>query len=65
MGTGRPLQVPSLRGLAARAPYLHDGCAPTLAARFSPECGGGDRHGRTGTLSSQQAADLQAFLESL
>jgi mono/diheme cytochrome c family protein len=65
VGTGRPLQVPSLLGLGARAPYLHTGCAPTLAARFSAECGGGDRHGVTSSLSSQQVSDLQAYLESL
>jgi mono/diheme cytochrome c family protein len=65
VGTGRPLQVPSLLGLGARAPYLHTGCADTLAARFDADCGGGDRHGVTGTLSSAQADDLRAYLESL
>jgi mono/diheme cytochrome c family protein len=65
VGTGRPLQVPSLLGLGARAPYLHDGCAPTLSARFGAGCGGGDRHGVTSTLTAQQIADLQTFLESL
>jgi cytochrome c peroxidase len=64
VGTGKALQVPSLRGLGARAPYLHTGCAATLAGRFSPDCGG-DRHGVTGGLTPQQAADLQAYLESL
>jgi mono/diheme cytochrome c family protein len=65
VGTGRILQVPSLLGLGARAPYLHTGCAPTVAARFSPDCGGGDRHGVTSGLTSEQASDLQAYLESL
>jgi hypothetical protein len=65
VGTGRPMQVPSLLGLGARAPYMHTGCAPTLAGRFSADCGGGTRHGVTTTLTSQQAADLQAFLESM
>ena len=65
VGTGRPLQVPSLLGLGARAPYLHDGCAPTLSARFGGTCGGGDRHGVTSTLTTQQVADLQSYLESL
>jgi mono/diheme cytochrome c family protein len=65
VGTGRPLQVPSLRGLADRAPYMHTGCAPTLAARFSPECGGGERHGTTRQLGAAEAADLTAYLESL
>ena len=65
VGTGRPLQVPSLLGLGDRAPFMHTGCAPTLAARFSTECGGGDRHGATSRLSPPQQADLRAFLESL
>ncbi len=59
------LQVPSLVGIAYRAPFLHDGCAPTLAARFDPSCGGGEEHGRTAALSSAQIADLVAYLESL
>jgi hypothetical protein len=47
-----------------RAPYLHDGCAATLADRFGA-CGGGDRHGATSTLSSAELADLIAYLETL
>jgi mono/diheme cytochrome c family protein len=65
VGTGRALQVPSLRGLRARAPYLHNGCAPTLLDRFDPRCGGGDQHGVTSTLSSAQLADLAAYLDTL
>jgi mono/diheme cytochrome c family protein len=65
VGTGRPLQVPSLLGLGDRAPFMHTGCAATLDARFSMECGGGDRHGATSRLSLPQQADLRAFLESL
>jgi hypothetical protein len=64
VGTGRPFQVPSLTGLAARAPYLHQGCAATLAARFDTGCGG-NQHGNTAGLSAEQRADLQSFLESL
>src|SRR5262249_59865703 len=52
--------VPVLRGLAARAPYFHDGSAATLAdvvafyeSRF-----------RLG-LTAGEAADLAAFLRSL
>jgi cytochrome c peroxidase len=33
VGTGSALQVPSLHGLALRAPYMHDGCAETLLDR--------------------------------
>jgi hypothetical protein len=46
VGTGEALQTPSLVGLGARGPWMHDGCADTLAARFDPACGG-DRHGAT------------------
>ncbi len=64
VGTGQFLKVPSLLGLATRAPYLHDGCAATLLDRFG-WCGGGDQHGRTSQLSADQLADLVAFLDSL
>src|SRR5262249_44320281 len=40
VGTGGLFQVPSLVGVGWRAPYLHNGCAPTLEARFG-DCGGG------------------------
>ena len=33
VGTGAAFQVPALRGLAWRAPLMHDRCAPTLRAR--------------------------------
>jgi cytochrome c553 len=65
VGTGRALQVPSLLGIGDRAPFMHDGCAPDLNARFSTACGGGDRHGVTTHLTLEQQADLRAFLESL
>jgi mono/diheme cytochrome c family protein len=65
VGTGRALQVPSLRGLAWRAPYMHDGCAPTLGARFVLACGGGDHHGVTSRLTPGELADLAAFLRTL
>ena len=73
VGTGGSFQVPSLLGVGARAPFIHDGCAPTLRDRFAaeglgsarPACGGGDAHGRTAHLSSAQLDDLVAYLESL
>ena len=34
VGTGGTFEIPSLVGLAYTAPYLHDGCAATLADRF-------------------------------
>jgi mono/diheme cytochrome c family protein len=64
VGTAGTFKVPSLVGVAGRAPYMHDGCAPTLADRFGA-CGGGDLHGRTSQLDAAQRADLIAYLESL
>jgi hypothetical protein len=64
VGTGGAFQTPSLRGVRWRAPYLHDGCAATLADRFGP-CGGGDRHGVAGKLSAAEISDLVAYLETL
>jgi cytochrome c peroxidase len=53
-------KVPSLRGLASRPPYLHNGGAPSLAAvvdyhdqRFSMH------------LTSEERAALVAFLSAL
>ncbi|HEY5943944.1 MAG TPA: c-type cytochrome [Kofleriaceae bacterium] len=57
-------KVPSLLGVAARPPYMHDGCAATLRDRFGT-CGGGDLHGKTSNLTEAQLSDLIAFLESL
>lgn len=65
VGTGGPLQVPSLLGVGDRAPFMHDGCAKTLADRFAPTCGGGDKHGVTSSLTAAQIADLVAYMESL
>lgn len=65
VGTRGAFQVPSLSGLAARAPYMHDGCAATLRQRFSDvDCGGGDRHGRTSQLTDAEVDDLVAWLST-
>lgn len=64
VGTGEALQVPSLRGIAYRAPFMHDGCANTLRDRFSPLCGG-QRHGNTAELSPASIDDLVAYLQTL
>jgi mono/diheme cytochrome c family protein len=64
VGTGARFKVPSLVGVSARAPFMHDGCATTLRDRFGA-CGGGDLHGKTSTLTPAQVADLVAYLESL
>jgi hypothetical protein len=64
VGTGGKFKVPSLVGVGARAPFMHDGCASTLMDRFTT-CGGGDAHGVTSTLSQTQLTDLVEYLESL
>lgn len=58
------LQVPSLVAIGYRAPFMHNGCAATLADRFNPACGG-NAHGNTAGLSDGQRNDLVAYLESL
>ncbi len=66
VGTGQALQVPSLRGVSWRAPFMHNGCASTLTERFTnPACSGGDKHGVTSTLTAAQISDLTAYLQSL
>jgi hypothetical protein len=63
VGKGK-FKVPSLLGVGARPPYMHDGCAATLADRFG-SCGGGDLHGHTSQLTQAQIGDLIAYLGSL
>jgi cytochrome c peroxidase len=58
------LQVSSLVAIGYRAPFMHTGCASTLAGRFDASCGG-DLHGNTAGLSAPQVDDLVAYLESL
>lgn len=65
VGTGAPFQVPVLAGIRFRAPFMHDGCAATLLDRFTDECGGGDKHGKTSHLTNGQLADLVEYLETL
>ena len=65
VGTGGTFKVPSLLGVGARLPLLHDGCAATLADRFGATCGGGDQHGHTSQLTPAQIADLVAYLDSI
>jgi sugar lactone lactonase YvrE len=63
---GRSVDTPSLLGLAASAPYFHDGSAPTLDTLLRDH---GAVHGmagaETGKLSEAQLGDLRAFLETL
>lgn len=65
VGTGGPFQVPSLVGISARAPFIHNGCAPTLRDRLTSACAGGDKHGVTSILSPAEISDLVAYLETL
>jgi hypothetical protein len=51
-------------GVAARAPFMHDGCAATLTQRFDPSCGG-SAHGNVSGLGAGDIADLVAYLETL
>jgi len=62
VGTGDKFQVPSLRGVVWRAPFMHDGCAKTLSDRFGA-CGGA-KHGNVPTTGTAKA-DLTAYLETL
>lgn len=65
VGTGGRFQVPSLRGIGWRAPFMHNGCAGTLRDRFTAPCSGGDKHGVTSKLSATQLDDLVAYMETL
>jgi len=64
VGTSEAFQVPSLLGVGWRAPFMHDGCAPTLEDRFGP-CGGGEAHGHVSALTPAQRTDLISYLLSL
>lgn len=63
-GTLEKSDTPSLKGLAASAPYYHDGSAATLEALLRDR---GAVHGMADTtkLTDAQVADLTAFLETL
>ncbi len=66
VGTGGSFQVPSLIGVAARAPYMHSGCAPTLRSRFTDSaCGGGATHGSASTLAPEDLDSLIEYLQTL
>lgn len=63
-GTLAQSDTPSLLGVAASAPYFHDGSAATLEALLRDR---GAVHGMADTakLSDKQVTDLTAFLETL
>ena len=56
--------VPSLRGVARTAPYLHHGRAATLQEVFT-KFNERRRHGAAHELTAQETSDLIAFLKSL
>lgn len=64
-------KVPTLRDVARRGPFMHDGSVPTLAATIDLyDRGGIDRPSRSPEikplhLSTQQKSDLVAFLQTL
>ncbi len=57
------LDVPSLRGLARSAPYLHTGEARTLRERLMKNPN--NAHGKTSGLTPEDIDDLVAFLRTL
>ena len=61
---GPIFDTPSLRGLYASGPYLHDGRATTLRAVLTT-ANPRDRHGKTSHLSKQQLDDVIQFLLEL
>lgn len=71
-GTGK-FKTPTLRNIALTAPYMHDGSIPTLDAVLDHYSAGGRAHDNPNkdpliagfTLSSQDRADLIAFLQTL
>jgi DNA-binding beta-propeller fold protein YncE len=55
------LDTPTLQGVWATAPYLHDGSAASLMEVIDGR-NPGDRHGKTSHLSKQQKEDLVDYL---
>ena len=64
VGTLQESDTPSLLGVAASAPYFHDGSAATLESLLRDR---GAVHGMADTarLTEQDVADLTAFLDTL
>ena len=54
----QPMRVPTLRNVAVTAPYMHDGRFATLDAVL-------DHYARRFNLSSDECADVIAFLQAL
>jgi len=63
VGTCGAFQVPPLLGVGWRTPLMHNGCASTLAERFTKCATPG--HGVMTSLSASDVSDLVALLETL
>jgi cytochrome c peroxidase len=66
----RAFKTPSLRGVADRAPYMHAGQIPTLAAAIehydrAPRAPAGHSELRRLRLSRRERAQLEAYLRTL
>src|SRR5205814_1148410 len=60
------IDTPTLRGVAATAPYLHDASAPDLPAVFNPtNAPASSPHAAFRTLAALQQTELLAFLLEL
>ncbi|HXU00251.1 MAG TPA: cytochrome-c peroxidase, partial [Polyangia bacterium] len=65
VGTNGAFQVPSLIGIGNRGPFMHNGCAKTLADRFNDTACGGARHGNVSGLNAGEISDLVTYLQSI
>jgi hypothetical protein len=65
VGTGDAFQVPSLKGLSRRAPFMHNGCAATLQDRFTDTACGGSKHGNPSKLNPLELRELIDYLGQL
>ncbi|MCB9506072.1 MAG: c-type cytochrome [Myxococcales bacterium] len=59
-----PARTPSLAGVRARPPYLHDGRARSLEEVLTTH-NRGDTHGRTSQLHQRDVDDLVEYMETL
>lgn len=62
IGLDESWQVPSLRGVSRRAPFMHNGCAKTMDDRFKDPSCGGRSHGDLSVLDDAEKAQLTAYL---
>jgi DNA-binding beta-propeller fold protein YncE len=65
VGKREAMQVPSLIGVSRRGPWMSDGCASTLRARFTDVTCGGSTHGDVASLSAVELDALVTYLERL